>query len=42
MTPNDFKIGEAVEIYGRKIYLYNCDEYTREFYEKIGCPQGPA
>lgn len=29
-------------IYGRNIFLYNCDEYTREFYEKHGTPQGPA
>lgn len=35
-------MGEPIEIYGRQIYLYNCDEYTREFYEKLGIPQGPA
>ena len=29
-------------LYGRVIYLYNCDDYTREFYEKINQPQGPA
>lgn len=31
-----------MNIYSRDIFLYNCDEYTREFYEKLGCPQGPA
>lgn len=35
-------MGESIEIYGRNIFLYNCDEYTREFYEKHGTPQGPA
>ena len=29
-------------MYGRNIYLYNCDEYTREFFEKLGIPQGPS
>ena len=42
MTPHDFRVGEVVEIYGRNIFLNNCDEYTREFYEKLGAPQGPA
>ena len=42
LTPNDFKVGEPIIIYGREFFLYNCDEYTREFYEKLGCPQGPA
>ena len=29
MTAYDLKIGEVVEIYGRSIYLYDCDGYTR-------------
>lgn len=42
LTAHDFHIGEAITIYGRSIYLYDCDEYTREFYVKLGTPQGPA
>lgn len=42
LTAFDFKVGEPIIIYGRNIFLYNCDEYTREFYEKHGTPQGPA
>lgn len=35
-------MGQAITIYGRNIYIYDCDEYTREFYEKLGQPQGPS
>ncbi len=42
MTAYDFKVGDTIVIYGRNIFLYNCDEYTREFYEKQGTPQGPS
>lgn len=42
MNPDDFRVGDVVEVYGRNVYIYNCDEYTREFYEKLGQPQGPA
>ena len=42
LTAYDFRLGQAVTLYGRSIYLYNCDDYTREFYEKAAQPQGPA
>jgi hypothetical protein len=42
LTAYDIKIGQPINLYGRSIYLYNCDDYTREFYEKLGTPQGPA
>ena len=42
LTAYQLRIGETIVIYGRSIYLYNCDDYTREFYEKIQQPQGPA
>lgn len=42
MTAYDLHLGEILDIYGRTIYLYDCDEYTREFFEKIGQPQGPS
>ena len=41
-TPDDFRVGETVDIYGKNIHFHNCDIYTREFYEKQGKPQGPA
>jgi hypothetical protein len=42
LTAYEIKIGQPITLYGRSIYLYNCDDYTREFYEKLGTPQGPA
>ena len=40
--PQDFRVGDVVEIHGKTIRLVNCDQYTREFYEKLSQPQGPA
>jgi len=31
--PYDLRVGEDVEICGRNIRLYDCDKYTREFFE---------
>ena len=31
--PDDFTIGADTGIYGRQIRIYNCDDYTRRFYE---------
>ena len=28
-TPDDFVVGEDVDIYGKSIHIYNCDIYTR-------------
>ena len=42
LTGYDFRLGEAILIHGRNVYLYDCDEYTREFFEKLGQPQGPS
>lgn len=42
LTGYDLRIGQAITLYGRSIYLYNCDDYTREFFEKVNQPQGPA
>jgi len=30
--PNDFVVGEDLTVYRRKIVLYDCDEFTRNFY----------
>lgn len=35
----DFKIGENVEIYGKKVMLCDCDQNTRSFYETLGVQQ---
>ncbi len=32
----DFKVRGDVEIFGKNIHLYDCDIYTREFYENLG------
>jgi len=32
----DFLVGSDIIIFGKKIRLYDCDEYTREFYEGLG------
>jgi hypothetical protein len=42
LTAYEIRLGETIVIYGRSIYLYHCDDYTREFYEKAGQPQGPS
>lgn len=34
----DFRVGEFIEIYGKNIRLFDCDEYTRKFYEVILFP----
>lgn len=35
----DFIVGNDIYIYGKWIKLYDCDEYTREFYELQGITQ---
>ena len=34
-----FMIGQDVLIYGKNIRIYDCDAYTREFYNTLGVPQ---
>ena len=36
----DFHIGQTTTIFGKNIHIYDCDLYTREFYENLGHPQG--
>lgn len=33
MLPQDFRIGLDVGILGRSIRIYDCDQYTREFFQ---------
>lgn len=32
--PEDLAIGATVTIYGRPVFLYNCDAFTQEFYRR--------
>lgn len=38
----DFEVGKATEVHGKQIFCFDCDNYTREFYESIGKVQPPA
>ena len=29
---NDFRLGAALNVWGRKVVLCDCDEFTKEFY----------
>ncbi|RZC42766.1 EF-hand domain-containing protein 1-like, partial [Asbolus verrucosus] len=41
--PKDLRVGETIFILGRKMLLYDCDEFTRNYFKKALCiEQGPA
>lgn len=37
--PDDFRVGLDVGICGRAIRIYDCDQYSREFFTNLGKPQ---
>ena len=38
----DFEIGQSTEIHGKSVFVFDCDGFTREFYESIKKPQPPG
>lgn len=36
----DFEVGKSIDIYGKSVTLFDCDQYTREFYRNHGVTQG--
>lgn len=40
--PTDFTVGLDIGICGRAIRVYDCDPYTREFFNNVGTPQADA
>lgn len=40
--PTDFCVGLDIGICGRSIRVYDCDPYTREFFNNLGTPQAEA
>ena len=38
LTIYDFQIGADIEFFGKVFHVYDCDIYTREFYENLGIP----
>ena len=34
--PTDFQVGLDLGLCGRSIRIYDCDQYTREFFENLG------
>lgn len=38
----DFRVGLDIGICGRSIRIYDCDQYTREYFENVNQPQGGA
>ncbi|CAE7679512.1 EFHC1 [Symbiodinium microadriaticum] len=40
LKTEDIRVGSTLQIYGRSIFVTDCDPFTREFYESAGDPQG--
>jgi len=42
LKAEDLRVGTVLQIYGRNIYITDCDPFTREYFEQAGIPQGPT
>eukprot|EP00435_Cladocopium_sp_Y103_P059707 s418_g21.t1 len=41
LKSEDIRVGSTLQIYGRSIFVTDCDPFTREYCEQLGMPQGP-
>ncbi|EKX54321.1 hypothetical protein GUITHDRAFT_99798 [Guillardia theta CCMP2712] len=42
-TPDDFEIGGEINIFGRLFYIFDCDQFTRDYHDQVlGRPIEPA
>ncbi|CAK9046445.1 unnamed protein product [Durusdinium trenchii] len=42
LRAEDLRVGTILQIYGRHIFITDCDPFTREYFEQLGIPQGPT
>ena len=40
--PTDFQVGKDIALCSRSIRIFDCDQYTREFFANLGTPQAEA
>lgn len=40
--PKDFLVGETIFVLGRRLFLYDCDDFTRNYYRKVLCIEQKA
>lgn len=40
--PEDFVVGQTIQVYGREIVLHDCDDFTREFFRRYAGMEQPT